>query len=305
MTLLIMAAGMGSRYGGLKQIDPITKKGEFIVDFSIYDAIYAGFDKVVFIIKEENYDVFRETIGKRIEDKVKVEYVFQSLDSYIGDTKIPDGRIRPWGTGHAVLCAKDFVKDNFVVINADDFYGRDAYVKTAEFLKNCKNKKNDFCMAGYMLGNTLTENGHVARGICETDENGYLTDITERTRIIKTNDTYGAAYEENNGETDNWIPVSTDTTVSMNLWGFTPEFFPSLERYFNEFLDDNSKEPLKSELYLPSTVRKMMGENLCTVSVLKTSAKWYGVTYHDDKPFVVSQIKHMIDEGLYPNGLWQ
>lgn len=309
MTLLIMAAGMGSRYGGLKQIDPVTASGEFIVDFSIYDALQAGFDKVVFIIKEENYEAFRETVGKRIENKIKVEYVFQSLEMHVGGAVIPEGRIKPWGTGHAVLCAKDTVKDNFAVINADDFYGRDAYKKIAEYL-SAEQPASDiarFCMAGYMLGNTLTENGHVARGICCINENGLLTDITERTKIIKTATEYGAAYEENNGATDNWIPVSTDTTVSMNCWGFTPAFFARLEAYFRVFLSElnSAGDPLKAEFYLPAAVDTMMSEGLCTVSVLKTSAKWYGVTYHDDKPYVMAQLRKQIDEGVYPSGLWK
>jgi len=310
MTLLVMAAGMGSRYGGLKQIDPITENGEFIVDFSVYDAISAGFDEVVFVIKEENYDIFRDTIGKRIEDKIKVEYTFQAHDSHIGDFKIPDGREKPWGTGHAVLCAKDVIDTPFVVINADDFYGRDAYMKMAEFLgaQDLDDEKIKFCMAGYVLGKTLTEHGHVARGLCSVDENGHLTDVKERTKIIKTTSPQGAAYEENEGQTDIWIPVSDETIVSMNFWGFTPSFFPNLEKYFNEFLSDISNgkiEPLKSELHLPAMVKKMMGENLCDVSVLKTSASWYGVTYQDDKPFVVGKMKEMIDEKTYPNGMWK
>ena len=310
MTLLVMAAGMGSRYGGLKQIDPITDSGEFIIDFSIYDAISAGFDKVVFVIKEENYDIFRDTIGKRIEDKINVEYVFQAHTTNIGDFKIPDGREKPWGTGHAVLCAKDAVHDPFVVINADDFYGRDAYVQIADFFMKqaAVTEKNEYCMAGYVLGKTLTDHGHVARGICTVDENGYLTDVKERTKIIKTDTSHGAAYEENEGQTDNWIPLSTDTIVSMNFWGFTPSFFAKLESYFIEFLADiaaGKREPLKSELHLPAMVKNMMDENLCAVTVLETSANWYGVTYQDDKPYVIARIKELIDQKIYPSGMWK
>lgn len=308
MTLLILAAGMGSRYGGLKQIDPISECGEFIVDFSVYDAILAGFDKVVFIIKEENYQIFRDTIGKRIENKIMVEYVFQSLDSNIMDLKIPKDRVKPWGTAHAVMCARDAVKDSFVVINSDDFYGRDSYKQAADFLnKNIgKNSlKPVYCMPGYILGNTLTDNGHVARGICEVNKDGFLTDITERTKIIKTDDLYGAAYEEINGKTETWVPVSRDSLVSMNFWGFTPDVFDKLEKYFAEFVNEISSDPLKCEFYLPMAVKRMIGDRLCDVSVIKTTSKWYGVTYHEDKPLVTAQIKRMIDDGLYPNGLWK
>lgn len=299
MTLLIMAAGMGSRYGGLKQIDPITPEGEFIVDFSVYDAIRAGFDRIVFIIKRENEEIFRETVGARIEGKIKTEYVFQSPEAHIGCYEIPAERQKPWGTGHAVLCAETIISDPFVVINADDFYGAEAFEKTASFLRSIPSDgKEHFCMAGYCLGNTLTENGSVARGICEIDDNGYLVDITERTKIIgREND---AAYEENG----KWVSVPLDTTVSMNCWGFTPGFFPYLERYFAQFLYDETREPLKSEFYLPFAVRKMMADGGCDVRVLKTGAKWYGVTYHDDKEKVVAKISELIESGIYKKGLW-
>ena len=299
MTLFILAAGMGSRYGGLKQIDPFTENGEFIIDFSIYDAIKAGFDRVVFVIKKENYEVFKETVGHRIEGKVKVEYVFQGLDSGVCPCKIPADRVKPWGTTHALLCGKDVLDDPFAVINADDFYGRDAFFKAAEFLKKADDDSTHFCMVGYRLGNTLTDNGSVARGECHADENGYLDKIVERTKLFKEE---GGAYFEEDGETEH---LPNDTVVSMNFWGFTPKVFEGLSEDFAAFIDDPDREPLKSECLLPNTIGKMIKAGDCDVEVLTTSAKWFGVTYADDKPDVIAKLKALIAAGEYPNGLWK
>jgi len=299
MTLFILAAGMGSRYGGLKQIDPFTKNGEFIIDFSIYDAIQAGFDRVVFVIKEENYEAFHETVGARVEGKIKVEYVFQKMNSYVADDKIPAERVKPWGTTHAVLCGKEALKEGFIVINADDFYGRDAFFKAAEFLKKVDNDADNqhFCMVGYMLGNTLTDNGSVARGICDVKD-GKLTKIVERTKLYKEED---GAYFEENGEK---VHVPNQTVVSMNFWGFTPRIFDGLEEDFMKFIADPDREPLKSECLLPNTVFSMMQKGLCDVEVLTTTAKWFGVTYSEDKPDVIAKLNSLIADGVYPDGLW-
>ena len=231
MTLFILAGGMGSRYGGLKQIDPFTENGEFIIDFSIYDAIKAGFDRVVFLIKEENYDAFRETVGARVEPYINVEYAFQALDKIPEGFSIPEGREKPWGTSHALLCAEEFVKDNFAVVNADDFYGADAYNRLAEHLKAIGNDSTDYCMVGYVLRNTLTENGTVSRGRCVTDKDGMLSSITELTKIKTAGD--DAEYLNDNGE---WEALSGDTVVSMNCWGLTPAIFPELRAGFEKFL---------------------------------------------------------------------
>jgi len=297
MTLFILAAGMGSRYGGLKQIDSFTENGEFIIDFSIYDAIKAGFDRVVFVIKKENYDVFRETVGKRIEGKINVEYVFQGLDSYVPAEKIPAERVKPWGTTHALLCGKEVLNDSFIVINADDFYGRDAFMKAAEFLKTTE--KGHYCMVGYHLGNTLTDNGSVARGECHAKD-GMLDTINERTKLFK--EETGAYYTDDNGET---VHLPNDTVVSMNFWGFTPDVFAGLEADFDLFINDTTREPLKSEALLPNTIGKMIKAGDCDVKVLTTTAKWFGVTYADDKPDVIAKLKALIDSGEYPNGLWK
>ncbi len=299
MTLFILAAGMGSRYGGLKQIDRFTEHGEFIIDFSIYDAIKAGFDRIVFVIKKENYEIFKETVGQRIEDKINVEYVFQGLDSFVPADKIPANRVKPWGTTHALLCGKEVLNDGFAVINADDFYGRDAFFKAAEFIKNADENDSHFCMVGYMLGNTLTDNGSVARGECYADENGMLTKITERTKLFKEE---GGAYYEEDGET---VHIPNSTVVSMNFWGFTPKVFEGLDADFDAFLNDASREPLKSECLLPNTIGKMINAGKCDVKVLTTTAKWFGVTYADDKPDVIAKLHALIDAGEYPSdGLW-
>ena len=296
MTLVILAAGMGSRYGGLKQIDPISDKGEFIIDFSIYDAIKAGFDKVVFVIKKENYSDFAETVGNRVSKSIKVEYAFQDISEIPDGFSVPEGRTKPWGTAHAVLSAKKYVDDNFAVINSDDFYGRDAFMKLAAHLKNAD--KGHCCMVGYVLDNTLTENGTVSRGECTVDSDGYLVDVTERTKLKRDGDI--AAYEEN-GE---WVRIPKDTIVSMNCLGFTPAVFEHIEKGFVSFLSEKGNE-LKSEYYIPTAIKEMMTVGVADVKVYSTDAVWYGVTYHEDKVKVQSSIRKMIADGVYPDGLWK
>lgn len=298
MTLVILAAGMGSRYGGLKQIDPITDNGEFIIDFSVYDAIKAGFDKIVFIIKKENYDDFKDTIGKRFDKLVKVEYVFQNIDDLPNGFSVPEGREKPWGTAHAVLAAKDAVKEPFAVINADDFYGRYAFVKLASHLKSIDDSdgKLHFCMVGYELENTLTENGTVSRGVCSVDEGGKLSQIVERTKIYRKGSK--AFYELDSEE----FEISKDTTVSMNCWGFSPDAFEYIEKGFSQFLALRGNE-LKSEYYLPFAVDEMMKDGICDVTVYNTPDVWYGVTYKEDKEKVKRGIGKLIEDGVYPNKL--
>ena len=300
MTLVILAAGMGSRYGGLKQIDPITDHGEFIIDFSIFDAVKAGFDKVVFIIKEENYDAFRETVGARVEPYIKVEYAFQDIYDIPAEFSVPEGRQKPWGTSHALLCAEKFVTDNFAVVNADDFYGRDAFVKLAAHLKDMKPTDTDYCMVGYVLRNTLTENGTVSRGRCVTDEKGMLTSITELTKIKTSGD--DAQYLDENGE---WVDLSGDTVVSMNCWGLTPAVFEGLRCGFNAFLASEKGKELKSEYYLPGSVDELMKAGECQVKVYATDAAWYGVTYSEDKEGVKNSLRALMQSGEYPEKLWK
>lgn len=302
MTLVILAAGMGSRYGGLKQLDPMTDAGNFIIDFSIYDALRAGFDKVVFIIKEENLELFRETIGNRISEKINVSYAFQKIDDLPEGFSVPEGRTKPWGTGHAVHCVRDIVKENFAVINADDFYGRDTFVQLAKHLKNAdaENGVAHHCMVGFALGNTLTENGTVSRGECDVTDEGMLKSVTERTKIMKK-DTC-AAYLNDDGET--WTDISFDTIVSMNCWGFTPDLFKNLEQEFITFLSNIESNPLKSEFYLPAAVDMQQKVGLCDVKVYPTTSLWQGVTYAEDKDRVKAAIKALIDNGEYPERLW-
>ncbi len=296
MTLVVLAAGMASRYGSLKQIDPITETGEFIIDFSIYDAYRAGFDRVVFVIKKEHLDAFKETIGVRAERYLKVEYAFQDMNDIPAgfDALIPE-RLKPWGTAHAVLAARDIVKDNFAVINADDFYGRETFEKLASHLSTATDEH--FCMVGYVLKNTLTENGSVSRGVCNVSDNNMLIDIVERTKIFKTS--AGAEFEEEGVRT----PLSVESVVSMNCWGFTPAVFAGLEESFTEFL---KKGPApKAECYLPFSVGEMKEKGQCDVKVFSTNSVWYGVTYKEDKEAVMKGIKSLIDNGEYSVPLWK
>ncbi len=297
MTLVILAAGMGSRYGGLKQIDPVTSDGEFIIDFSVYDAMINGFDKVVFVIKRENLDIFRETIGKRFENRIKVEYAFQELTALPDGFAVPEGRVKPWGTAHALLAAKDIVNEPFMVINADDFYGRSAYKLLAKHLSMHEGKSNKPCyaMVGYILENTLTENGTVARGICEVDENGMLLSVTERTSIRPNGDV--AVCVENGTE----IEIPLRSTASMNCWGFTPDIFEFLEKGFSEFLSLKHADGLKCEYYLPLAVCDMLKRGECDVKVYRSEDSWYGVTYKNDKTFVTKSIEALKKSGVYPS----
>ncbi len=299
MTLVILAAGMGSRYGGLKQIDPITDCGEFIIDFSIFDAVKSGFDKVVFIIKEENYEAFRSTVGARVEPYVRVEYAFQDINDIPSGFSVPCGRVKPWGTSHALLCAEKYVDDNFAVINADDFYGRDAFVKLAEHLKGIKESDTDYCMVGYILRNTLTENGTVSRGLCLTDKDGMLSSITELTKIK----TSGEDAEYLDGE--EWKALSGDSVVSMNCWGLTPAIFAPLKAGFVDFLSSEKGSELKSEYYLPGAVDDMMKRGDCSVKVYSTNTSWYGVTYAEDKESVKGSLRSLMEKGEYPQKLWK
>lgn len=301
MTLVIMAAGMGSRFGGLKQIEPIDEYGNFIIDYSIYDAIKVGFTKVVFIIKKENYDIFRETVGKRVEKYIEVDYVFQELDVLPSGYSVPEGRVKPWGTGHAILCCKDVVKENFAIINSDDFYGRDAFRVIAEFLKNNKDTDgiNEYAMAGYMVKNTLTENGSVKRGICQV-EDGYLTKLIE-SNIDRVDDQLVATPLEG-GEK---FIVSLDDIVSMNMFGFTPKLFDSLDRKFPIFLDNHKDNMEKCEYLIPTIIFEDIEDEIARVKVLKTDAVWQGITYREDKDKVVSEIRKLVMNGEYPEGIWK
>ena len=298
MTLVILAAGMGSRYGGLKQIDPITAEGEFIIDFSVYDAALAGFDKVVFVIKRENLELFRETIGKRFENKIKVEYAFQELNDIPSGFSVPEGRVKPWGTAHALLAARDVVDDAFMVINSDDFYGRSAYRMLFEhFARLGSGEKYKYAMVGYILENTLTENGTVSRGICAVDENSMLTSVEERGEIRKEGDM--AAYKSAEGTA--YMPLRS--VASMNCWGFTPDIFEKLSKGFSEFLAQKHADELKCEYYLPFAVCDMLQNGECEVKVYSSEDSWYGVTYKEDKPFVVNSIAALKESKVYPTRL--
>lgn len=300
--LIIMAAGMGSRYGGLKQIDPVDPQGHIIMDFSLYDAKKAGFEKAVFIIKKENEALFRECVGDRVSRYMDVAYVFQDIENIPQGYEVPEGRVKPWGTGHAVLSCINEVDGPFAVINADDYYGRKAFQLIYDYLTSHEDDdKFRYTMVGYILKNTLTENGHVARGICQVDENGFLADIHERTRIIRTET--GAAYTEDEGKT--WIPVSEESLVSMNMWGFSVSMLKMLKEKFPDFLEDNlKKNPLKCEYFLPFVVDELLKEGRATVQVLKTEDRWYGVTYQEDKETVVNAIQMLKNQGIYPENLW-
>ncbi len=302
--LVVMAAGMGSRYGGLKQIDPIDEYGNIIMDFSIYDAIRAGFRKVVFIIKKENEESFRAAIGDRIAKQIETAYVFQDLNNIPEGFAVPQDRVKPWGTGHAVLSCIGTVDGPFAVINADDYYGSKAFKLAYDFLANAKedDKQYQYMMVGYQLEKTLTENGHVARGVCVTDEDSHLVKINERTRIEKRGDE--TAYTEDDGAT--WTVIPQGSTVSMNMWGFSESILEELHARFRAFLEENlEKNPLKCEYFLPFVVDELLNEGRATVKVLKTDDRWYGVTYKEDKPQVVAAIRALKDQGLYPQKLWE
>ena len=302
-TLIIMAAGMGSRYGGLKQVDRITDTGEIILDFSLYDAMMAGFERVVFVIKEEHRELFRELVDERAGRYMQVEYAYQKLDDIPEGFEIPEGREKPWGTGHAVLACRHLINGPFAVINADDYYGAGGFSDIYEYLTgNRDGEKYSYCMVGYKLENTVTENGHVARGVCDIDENGYLKQVTERTKIMRKEQ--GISYSEDDGRT--WVKLPDDTVVSMNFWGFSHSMMEELEKGMPEFLDTALKNnPIKGEYYLPAAADRLIREGKATVKVLTSHDKWYGVTYKQDREDVKNALESMKDKGFYPEKLWK
>ena len=302
--LVVMAAGMGSRYGGLKQIDPVGSQGEAILDYSLYDAYEAGFRTAVIVIKEAIREDFMATVGKRLEKcPLEIRYAYQEITKIPEGFSIPEGRVKPWGTGHAILCARDAVDGApFAAINADDYYGKEAYRNLYHFLENAQDTdKYAYCMVAYNMGNTVTENGSVARGICVTDANGFLTSVTERTQIEQYEG--GIHYIGDDGET--WVDGAADTPVSMNMWGFTGSFMEELKSAFPLFLaNDVPKNPLKAEIFLPTVVSRLINTDKATVKMLRTADKWYGVTYAADKPKVIAALRALTAEGKYPDGLW-
>lgn len=298
-TLVIMAAGIGSRYGkGIKQLEVVGPSGELIIDYSIYAAKRAGFNKVVFIIREDIENEFKEAIGNRIQNEIDVEYVFQDMNNLPDGLHKPAERTKPWGTGHAVLACKDIVHEPFVVINADDYYGDMAFEKVYEFLCNAKEglEKPEYCMVGFRLGNTLSENGSVTRGVCQVDSSNQLVDVIETTGIF-----------EENGELKSDLnnPLSKDDLVSMNMWGFTPDIFDVLEEKFVDFLNSLKPGDIKSEYLLPNIVDQLLKSGKCNVTVLTSSDRWFGVTYHEDKEYVVNSILQLIENGVYPEQLYE
>jgi len=296
-TLVILAAGVGSRYGGLKQLDTFSDQGDTILDFSIYDAIQAGFGKVVFIIRKSIEEDFKAFFNPKLEGKIEVAYVFQEIDS-IPDRFKDNNREKPWGTGHALLMAKDAVTENFAVINADDFYGRAAFEGVAEALRNTDKTSAAFNMMGYVLKNTISDYGFVSRGECSVDENNFLTGIVERTHIEKTDGEL--KFKDSDGGLK---PISEETIVAMNFFGFTPKYFDISASMFEAFLENNYKEP-KAEFFIPLVVNSVIVDKTATMEVLKSNARWFGVTYKEDKPYVTSEIQKLKDSGVYPKHLW-
>ena len=297
-TLFVLAAGMGSRYGGLKQLDGVGPSGETIMDYSIYDAVNAGFGKLVFVIRRSFETDFREKIVKKYEKKIPVELVFQELDALPdGFTPHPD-RVKPWGTNHAVMMGKNVIHEPFAVINADDFYGRESYKILGDYLKQLVESENHYCMVGYRVGNTLSESGSVARGVCETDASGNLTGVVERTQVMRVNGR--VCYKDENNQ---WVPIDDNTPVSMNMWGFTPDYFRYSDDYFVQFLRENA-DNIKAEFFIPLLVNHLIVEGIATVRVLDTPSHWFGVTYAEDRPAVVAKLKELTEEGTYPSPLW-
>ena len=300
-TLFVLAAGMGSRYGGLKQLDGLGPNGETIMDYSIFDAIRGGFGKIVFVIRKDFEQDFREKIISKYENHIPVELVFQAIDDLPEGFTCPAERVKPWGTNHAVLMGKDVIKEPFAVINADDFYSRDAFAVIGKWLSELpEGQENKYCMVGFRVGNTLSENGSVARGICEKNEQGHLTTVVERTEIMRVDGPI--CYKDEEGK---WVAVEDNTPVSMNMWGFTPDYFKHSEEYFIEFLSDpKNMENLKAEFFIPLMVNKLINEQTATVEVLDTTSKWFGVTYAADRQGVVDKIQALIDAGEYPAKLF-
>ncbi|MCW3467485.1 sugar phosphate nucleotidyltransferase [Chitinophaga nivalis] len=297
-TLLILAAGMASRYGSLKQIQQFGPSGETIIDYSIYDAIKAGFGKIVFIIRRNFEADFKEIFEPKLKGRIAVDYVFQEMDAFVGDHAVPEDRTKPWGTAHAILCAKNAIKEPFAVINADDFYGTDSFVKMAGFLNNdCK--PDVYSVVGYELGKTISEHGSVSRGVCAVDAQQNLTAINERTKVYQDNDQI--VYEEADGSKH---PLSAETPVSMNFWGFHPSVFDLSQELFNEFLEKNLSNP-KAEFFIPIIADQFISRGVGKVKVLPTSAKWFGVTYKEDAPGVQASLSALVDKGEYPDNLWK
>ncbi len=297
-TLFVLAAGMGSRYGGLKQLDGVGPNGETIMDYSIYDAVNAGFGKLVFVIRKSFEQDFRDTIVKKYETKIPVEIVFQEPDKLPAGFKPNPERVKPWGTNHALMMGKKVINEPFAVINADDFYGRESFKILADYLTTLKDSNNKYCMVGYRVGNTLSESGTVARGVCETDQSSNLTGVVERTQI-KRIDGKVSYFDENN----QWVAIDDNTPVSMNMWGFTPDYFKYSDDYFLKFLTEN-KDDLKSEFFIPLLVNYLIVTNKVTVQVLDTPSKWFGVTYADDRQGVVDRLKKLVEDNIYPSPLW-
>lgn len=300
-TLLLLAAGMGSRYGGLKQLDGLGPHGETIMDYSIYDAIKAGFGKIVFVIRKDFEQEFRDRVLSKYEGHVPAELVFQALDALPEGFGVPEGRVKPWGTNHAVLMAKDAIKEPFCVINCDDFYNRDAFQVMGKFLSELpEGSANRYAMVGFRVGNTLSDNGTVARGICSKDAQGNLTTVVERTEIMRVDGP--VCYKDEQGA---WVAVDDNTPVSMNMWGFTPDYFDHSEAYFKDFLaDPKNMENPKAEFFIPLMVNKLINEQTATVQVLDTTSKWFGVTYAADRDAVVAKIQGLVDDGTYPSKLF-
>lgn len=298
-TLFVLAAGMGSRYGGLKQLDGLGPNGETIMDYSIFDAIRGGFGKIVFVIRKDFEEDFRKKIISKYENHIPVEVVFQSIDKLPEGFTCPAERVKPWGTNHAVLMGKEVIREPFAVINADDFYGRDSFAVIGKFLSELpEGAKNTYCMVGFRVGNTLSESGTVARGICSTDENRHLTTVVERTEIMRINGV--VSYKDENGE---WVGIEDNTSVSMNMWGFTPDYFNYSEEYFIDFLKENIDKP-KAEYYIPLMVNKLINDSTATVEVLDTTSRWFGVTYAADRQGVVDKLQALADSGEYPSKLF-
>ena len=300
-TLFVLAAGMGSRYGGLKQLDGLGPNGETIMDYSIYDAIRGGFGKVVFVIRHLFENDFREKILKKYAHVIPVELVFQELDYLPTGFSVPEGRVKPWGTNHAVMMGADVIKEPFAVINCDDFYGRDSFQVMGKFLSELpEGSKNVYSMVGFRIGNTLSESGTVSRGLCSTDANNLLTSVVERTKIQRMDGE--VRYIDDNGE---WTATPDTTPVSMNFWGFTPDYFAYSQEFFKTFLSDSKNmENLKSEFFIPLMVDKLINDGTATVEVLDTNSKWFGVTYPEDRQSVVDKIKALVDAGEYPAKLF-
>ncbi len=298
-TLLVLAAGMGSRYGSLKQMDGVGPNGEAIIDYSIYDAIRAGFGKVVFVIRHSFAKEFAEMFNReRFGGRIEVEYVYQELDCLPEDFSVPEGRQKPWGTNHAVLMGKDVINEPFAVINADDFYGREGFEVIGRYLASLEGSRNEYCMVGYEVSKTLSENGTVSRGVCEVDSEGCLAGMVERTKIERVDGTI--VFHEGGEDT----PLAENTPVSMNLFGFTPDYFEYSDSYFRQFLMENGAD-IKAEFYIPLMVNKLIGDSTARMRVLNTASQWFGVTYKEDRPQLVSKIEALIADGVYPRNLWK